>query len=341
MVPKRAFERIAYCNQVAIRQDMPKFTFVDERRLRCGRCIFSFFLGHALSISEKKVMVAQDVLTFLNVSINGGTSVSRGAPFQGATSFSQFVGFGDSNTDTGYFFSHPSPFQGLFNEAVAVGGGLQTDIGSRMNTTVLAQAFGLTAIPIGQPGGTNYAASAAVVNAAGTNALAPSIVSQIDTFLGSNQSIDAGTLFYISGGGNSATIANNLFPNSLSNRQSYMAAEAHALSAAIQRLYDHGARYFVIDDQSGGGAISRTFNATLYSDLEQANIQFVAADDRSLIRNMTNSAAPYGLTNVVRPPAGPFDPTTNPYDPANGGGTINPRPYTNANGNGVTLGWAR
>ena len=32
-----------------------------------------------------------------------------------------------------------------------------------MNSTLLAQDFGLTAIPVGEPGGTNYAASGATV----------------------------------------------------------------------------------------------------------------------------------------------------------------------------------
>ena len=33
--------------------------------------------------------------------------VGQGRPVQGTNSFSQFIGFGDSDIDSGYFFTHP------------------------------------------------------------------------------------------------------------------------------------------------------------------------------------------------------------------------------------------
>lgn len=91
----------------------------------------------------------------------------------GAAGFDQFIGFGDSTMDSGYFLYNstggslaPVPLgtkTGPMNAAisdVAAAGGTGTFTGPGvMNTTMLAARFGLTALPVGYPdgGGTNYA----------------------------------------------------------------------------------------------------------------------------------------------------------------------------------------
>jgi outer membrane lipase/esterase len=90
----------------------------------------------------------------------------------GAAGFNQFVVFGDSTLDTGYFAYHLSgnpAFDTALSNAMTLGatGGYAGN--GVMNTTMLAEKFGLSAAPLGAPGGgTNYANGGAttVVNPA-------------------------------------------------------------------------------------------------------------------------------------------------------------------------------
>jgi outer membrane lipase/esterase len=83
-----------------------------------------------------------------------------------AQSFNQFVGFGDSNIDSGFYRILPSPgagnptFNALWPAAVASGAGKPTTSPGLMNSEALAAYFGLTALPANQ-GGSNYATSGA------------------------------------------------------------------------------------------------------------------------------------------------------------------------------------
>jgi len=132
--------------------------------------------GATASATSASTASVIDVTSVAMVTIarSGGLS---GQPLQGTQSFSQFLGFGDSNIDSGYFFTHPisndPTRQSLYNAAVGVGGGLPTSLGGTMNSTLLAAHYGLTAIPIGESGGTNYAASGATVVGALQTSLAP------------------------------------------------------------------------------------------------------------------------------------------------------------------------
>ena len=83
-----------------------------------------------------------------------------------AQSFNQFVGFGDSTIDSGFYRALPFPaparaVNNLWPTAVAHGAGKPTSSPGLMNSEALAAMFGLTAIPSNQPGGTNYATSGA------------------------------------------------------------------------------------------------------------------------------------------------------------------------------------
>ena len=73
----------------------------------------------------------------------------------------------DSGIDSGYYFTHPiSNKPGLQQQyalSAAAGGGIPTTLGAQMNSQLLAADYGLTAIPFGKPGGTNYAVGGAPV----------------------------------------------------------------------------------------------------------------------------------------------------------------------------------
>ena len=94
-----------------------------------------------------------------------------------AQSFNQFIGFGDSTIDSGWFLTHrisnDASLESLYRASAAVGGGIPTGPGGPMNSQVLASLFGLTAIPVGEPGGTNFAAGGATnITYADDNSLA-------------------------------------------------------------------------------------------------------------------------------------------------------------------------
>jgi len=130
-----------------------------------------------------------------------------GAPAQ-AQPFTQFIGFGDSTLDSGWYFTHThdkNPInEALYKTAQALGGGVATTPGGRMNSQILAGMFGLTGIPVGLPGGTNFAAGgAANIDYANYETLAPNTVSQIQSYLASTGGVaNPSALYMVSSGGN-------------------------------------------------------------------------------------------------------------------------------------------
>ncbi|HXD44415.1 MAG TPA: VCBS domain-containing protein [Pseudolabrys sp.] len=280
--------------------------------------------GGAASANSAATAPVLDVTSVAAVTIGVGS----GLAVQGAQSFSKFLGFGDSNIDSGYFFTHAisnsATLQNQYNAAVAAGGGLPTSIGGTMNSQLLAADYGLTANAVGEPGGTNYAASGATVTGSLANSLAPSVTSQIQTYLASTGGIaDPNALYLISGGGNDSKIAQTL--SGQAAQFAYMDNAANALVSDLSQLQAAGAKYIVIDDGAGRSALVTEFNAKLWAGLDAAGVHYLAADDSTLVRQITNNPAPYGITNTVQPPGGPFT-AGNPYSPANGGADIDPLP---------------
>jgi phospholipase/lecithinase/hemolysin len=102
-----------------------------------------------------------------------------------ADSFNQFISFGDSTADSGWWSGAlngscdgaPSPCttgsttkNTLIQNAINTGAnGAPVGAGSLMNTQILAADFGLTALPANQAGGTNYAISGAMSAATPAN----------------------------------------------------------------------------------------------------------------------------------------------------------------------------
>jgi GDSL-like Lipase/Acylhydrolase len=169
-----------------------------------------------------------------------------------AQNFGQYVGFGDSTVDSGWYYTHlhdTNPaLETLYKASQAIGGGISTTPGGPMNSQVLASLFGLTAIPVGEPGGTNYAAGgAANINYSNYTTPAPNTVSQIQSYLAAAGGVaNSSALYMISSGGND--IHGAICPGGVcaANAAQLATNSADALVAAIAQLHAAGAQYFVV-----------------------------------------------------------------------------------------------
>ena len=258
-----------------------------------------------------------------------------------AQSINQFVGFGDSSVDSGWYFTHTYSLNPIneaeYKAAQAAGGGIATTIGGRMNSQVLASLFGLTAIPIGEPGGTNYAAGGAVnMDYAGYQTLAPTTVSQIQSYLAAGNGIaNPNALYLISSGGNDVNhgiCSNGVCP---SNASALALASANALTAAVAQLRAAGGRYFMVaidyGTAPGGGNRStsvvqtaRAYTQALYSGLAADGINFVPVSGKVIADAIEFNQGLFGITNTS-----PGSATTH-----QGGACVNPNP---GNGTGGTI----
>ncbi|MGC8493935.1 MAG: autotransporter outer membrane beta-barrel domain-containing protein [Syntrophobacteraceae bacterium] len=229
-----------------------------------------------------------------------------------AVAFNQFVGFGDSTLDTGYFRYHTTGIpvvDQLLVGAIAQGarGGFAGN--GVMNTTILAGKFGLSAAPVGG-GGTNYAdgGSLSAIN----SLLFPANVSsvqQIRNYLSSRNGVaNPDALYVISTGNNDLTYAEavNASDTVLKGWASSLAAEAAVLQAAGARtiLVPNLYRY-AVDAGSGGSlnsadaadyALSYWYGTQIWSSLQGAGVRFVPADLDSLFKYVVRNPAEFGFT---------------------------------------------
>jgi outer membrane lipase/esterase len=239
-----------------------------------------------------------------------------------AQSFNQFIGFGDSTIDSGWFLTHQistnAAVESLYQASAAVGGGIPTTPGGPMNSQVLAGLFGLTAIPYGEPGGSNVAASGATnVSYPNDSTLAPTTVSQIQGYLAlSNGAANPNALYVISSGGNDLSKAicpggvcapiNGVSPQQLTINS------ANALAGAIAQLSSAGARYIVVPVDLGDktpqdpaanpgspeGQLKTLYAETLYANLQAAGINFIPASGKVVADAVGYDPGLFGITNV-------------------------------------------
>jgi outer membrane lipase/esterase len=226
------------------------------------------------------------------------TATSRAS----AQSFNQFVGFGDSNIDSGYYRALPSPgggaaFNALWASAVANGAGKPTSSPGLMNSEALAAYFGLNALPSNQ-GGSNYSTSGAknvTVNNAATGGFQSAVptVTQISTYLAATGGhANPNALYLINSGANDVSFAlgdsgTGPFP---ANPTAYLIDAANSLAGAIANLQAAGARYIIVPDlpfsfPTGGGAGNAEtrqarldYSQALWSGLAAAGVNFIPAD---------------------------------------------------------------
>jgi outer membrane lipase/esterase len=246
------------------------------------------------------------------------TGTSR-APAQ---SFNQFVGFGDSNIDSGYYRALPSPgggaaFNALWASAVANGAGKPTSSPGLMNSEALAAYFGLNGLPSNQ-GGSNYSTSGAknvTVNTAATGGFQSAIptVTQISNYLAANGgTANSNALYLINSGANDVSFAlgdsgTGPFP---ANPTAYLIGAANSLAGAIANLQAAGARYIIVPDlyfsfpMGGGAGNAETrqarldYSLALWSGLAAAGVNFIPADINAVRVAIAANPAAFGFQFV-------------------------------------------
>ncbi len=247
----------------------------------------------------------------------------------GAVTFDAFYGFGDSSIDSGWWAGAlngqcgpvASPCatgninkDGRISAAIANGGtGKPVGVGL-MDSEIIAQHFGLAALPANQPGGTNYAISGSLSARTGgfgnlnPNANLPSTAEQISTYLLNNGGVaNPNGLYMISSGGNDSTYAADNFVM-LADGQNFLAAQAAVLANEIYNLQAVGANYLVVNGLQGEGLYSQFFTETLWQDLTDLGVNFVAPYIRTSVETVIANPEVYGFTaeTVVRGINGPL-----------------------------------
>jgi outer membrane lipase/esterase len=246
----------------------------------------------------------------------------------------QFIGFGDSTMDSGYFRYGPtggSP--GLPNgapsdtidrliQATVAAGGSGAFLGPGVVDTVqLAAKFGLTALPSTYPGGgTNYAnGSAQTVPTTADDAYSHGlynnvpIVTQIYNYIAAaHGAANPDALYMISYGGNDLIWLQNQAPPTLAPLP-YIQSLATALTTSIASLQAAGARDIVVLNVyayaklvgPGGSMTSAnatvvseaaTYSAEVWSGLGAAGVNFVPADVEGVLRYVSQNPTPFGFT---------------------------------------------
>jgi outer membrane lipase/esterase len=250
-----------------------------------------------------------------------------------ADTFNEFVSFGDSSVDSGWWSGAlqgqcdgaPAPCAtgNVFKDArianAVAAGGTSAPVGvGLMDTQVLAGYFGLTALSANQPGGTNYAISGAV-NAAtaangnignlNLNTTLPSTVQQIANYLAAHGSTaNPQALYVISSGANDVTFAVDNF-TTLAARQAYLVNQAAALTNAILNIQVTGAQHILVHGLGGGG-LATFYTQALFSDLSAAGVNFIGADVRAFVQAILANPTAYGFTAETVLPGVPGTGTT-------------------------------
>jgi outer membrane lipase/esterase len=232
---------------------------------------------------------------------------------------SQFIAFGDSTIDSGFYRALASPgggatFNALWASAVAAGAGKPTTSPGLMSSEALAALFGLTGLPSNQ-GGSNYATSGAkdvTTNTAATGGFQAAIptVTQIANYLAAvGGRANASALYLISSGGNDISYALGQtgtapFP---ANPTAYVVSAADSLAGAVASLQAAGARFIVVPDlpfsfPAGGGAgnaaerqLRFTYSQTLWSALAADGVNFIPADYNAVRLAIASAPASFGF----------------------------------------------
>jgi outer membrane lipase/esterase len=235
-----------------------------------------------------------------------------------AAGFDQFIAFGDSTLDTGYFAYHLSgnpAFDTALTDAMDLGatGGFAGN--GVMNTTMLAEKFGLSAAPLGAPGGTNYANGGAttVVNPASMVPNNVCTILQIQNYLTSvNGVANPNALYLIKSGDNDATFVGSQTPEWRATYPNYLSDGAVGLAEAVASLQAAGARTIVVRNSydsalfaGPGGDIapgnaeayarSRSLGTWEWAYLSARGVRFIPADNDSLFRFVAHNPTLFGF----------------------------------------------
>jgi outer membrane lipase/esterase len=254
----------------------------------------------------------------------------------GAGGLDQFVGFGDSTMDSGYFLYNSTGGRQTGQSATAVDVAIHAAAAAGasgsftgpgiMNTTLLAARFGLTALPAYPGGGTNYAnGSAQTVLTTQQSQYSSGFfnnvptVGQISNYLARAGNVaNPHALYMISTGANdlfwmqTQTAVPNATPDQL--YQTFMAPWAKSLAAQVGILQAGGARTILVLDLNEYARLvgpdgvlpsaadrtfvaeARTYSAAIWSSLAAAGVNFVPVDISSLFATVAQHPAAFGFT---------------------------------------------
>jgi outer membrane lipase/esterase len=231
-----------------------------------------------------------------------------------AAEFNQFIGLGDSTLDSGYF-RYNSIGNAEDDQAIALAitqgakGGYAGP--GTMDSTLLAERFGLSAAPLGN-GGTNFANGGAHTLTEVLGHVAT--IDQIQHYLASvNGAANPRGLYLISTGNNDliwvqqqgeAWMAAN--PNYLAGLSASLAPEVAALQAAGARtiVVPNSYMYATMADLGGTLPTSKAanderraaFNSALWSRLTAAGVNYIPADMDSVFKYVVRHPVAFGFT---------------------------------------------
>ncbi|MDR3439527.1 autotransporter domain-containing protein [Telmatospirillum sp.] len=238
-----------------------------------------------------------------------------------AAGFNQFVGFGDSTMDSGYFrynSTGSAAIDAAIKATVAAGGSGAFDGPGVVDTVLLAAKFGLSAAPyvVGGGGGTNYANGAAQTvatfsnNGQGLPANVPT-TRQIANYLATvHGTANRDALYLIDTGHNDAGYVQT---PGVTVSPSYLAIQAVTLTASVSALQAAGARTIVVDNiydyarlVDATGSLSATnaafvaqatvFSAEIWSDLAADGVNFIPGDIENLLKYVSRNPTKFGFT---------------------------------------------
>jgi outer membrane lipase/esterase len=231
-----------------------------------------------------------------------------------ATEFNQFIGFGDSTLDSGYFryntTGNPTTDQAI---AAAVAQGAKGGYAGpgTMDSILLAGRFGLNAEPIGN-GGSNYANGGAhtLVDAPGH----VSTVQQIDNYLTSvHGAANPRGLYIVSTGNNDWIYTLMQGPSWNAANPDYLIGLADPFASKVAMLQAAGARTVVVPNSytyavlaGPGGEIPAAlipeytrivaFNSAMWSSLARSGVNFIPADMDSVFKYVVHNPGRFGFT---------------------------------------------
>lgn len=253
----------------------------------------------------------------LVISVNGSAGAAR---------LSQFVGFGDSTLDSGYFRYHSTGNASVDAALVsAIAAGAQGGFAGPgvMTTTMLAGRFGLNALPDGG-GGTNYANGATYTTSLRSSAGAASIpgslpgnvstIQQIANYLASTGgAANPNALYVVNSGNNDLIFVQNQGAAWIAANPNFLSGVASQFAVSVASLQAAGARTIIVPNTfytsalSGLGGVIPPGNADAYtravayenmkwSNLTAAGVRFIPADLHTVFRFVSIFPGLFGFT---------------------------------------------